>query len=357
MMSYKPIRFKEHRHLWELVKLILPRSNYFISGGSIRDIETNSNINDVDIYFRSERDFDNVNDYLESRSNKSGSLTTNSITNKVKVNGLTKLMIEAGLIDKHTVRPFSHFATAASNESDEIVVYKISETANAVTYSVNYYMYSLVLQLIRRDFGNYEDIYRTFDLNVCKRSLDDYGVQEHYTYSDNIEFADTHGKLYSELNACLLNRIIKYTKKGYNLNINTLIKAIRLILEHREIPSYYSGAHEIKTSTDIIRSFISKIRSETILTPDELRLVINECSNIIEVDSTCGCFVGEKFYWYILDTYGSPDKVPYSEYSDYVFLMYNIYLKHINDTRIKSRMSLNTEVTNKILNNYPEYFI
>lgn len=347
------IKFKEHKHLWELVKLILPRSNYFISGGSIRDIETNSNINDIDIYFRTEQDFNKVNDYLESHSNKPG-LLFQSITNKVKVNGLTKLITEAGLIATH---PFDFNSSSTSNESDEITVYKISETGNAVTYSINFYRLTLVLQLIRRDFGDYEDIYRTFDLNVCKRSLDDYGVQEHHSYSNNIEFADTHGKMYSELNACLLNRIIKYTKKGYNLNINTLIKAIRLILEHREIPSYYSGAHEITTSTDIIRSFISKIRSETILTPDELRLVINECSNIIEVDSTCGCFIGEKLYWYILDTYGSPDKVPYSEYSDYVFLMYNIYLKHINDTRIKSRMSLNTEVTNKILNNYPEYFI
>lgn len=78
------------------------------------------------------------------------------------------------------------------------------DTENAQTYNITDILY--LVQLIKKHFGTIEEIFNTFDLNICKYAITPDGeLLEHPTVNDPIEIIN--------LNSQSFRRVLSYLKR------------------------------------------------------------------------------------------------------------------------------------------------
>lgn len=106
----------------KFLNLSIPNKNWFIAGGSAIKGE---NYNDIDVFFLNEEAYTQARDALTSEP-----------------------IVHNNLVSAH---------------------YKASETETNNAYNLNYS--GTDIQLINRHFGTPEEIFETFDINVCKQAI------------------------------------------------------------------------------------------------------------------------------------------------------------------------------------------
>lgn len=163
---------------------ILVNNNAIIAGGDLTSIILNEGVNDFDIWFSNE------NDYKQAK--KDMNLLYNENT-------------------KHN--SYSKFTTI-----------------NAITYTINNKKYQFISSF-KYTFGNVNTIINQFDFTCVMCGLD--LKNEKLIYNDKF-FRDAKSKtliINKELKspASLLDRIVKYTKKGYRIPKETQRVALRLL--------------------------------------------------------------------------------------------------------------------------------
>lgn len=196
---------------------------FYISGGVLYDIEHGLPSKDIDIYFRTENDFNKALKDLETQEQK---------------------------------------------------VTKVEESRNAVTFHIHCTKKSThslfsnleqvefrVVQLIRRNFGDPSEVLKDFDIPKLRKYLENGELHYATTYED-VFIPDVP----VNIRGGYIRRILRYIGKGENITKEDLFRVLRTYLDTPNLTDYYSGDEECPYLLlfKVIQSFI-----ELELTPSE----------------------------------------------------------------------------------------
>lgn len=190
------MKFKTLKELNTFTKEYLT-GDFYISGGVIYDIYHGLYSKDIDIYFRTEEDFNKALRELELQEPKA-----------VKIKESKNAVTFSAEHERKVFGPFSNFV-----QTD-----------------------SATLQLIRRDFGDPSEVLNHFDIPKLRKYLENGELHEAKTYEDVFipEVIDNVRGGYAR-------RILRYAKKGEPLTKDDLFRALRTYLSTPDLKDYYSG--------------------------------------------------------------------------------------------------------------------
>jgi len=174
--------------------------NFMVLGGAVYDCIACENYNDIDIFFKDEKDFLALNTFFETRS-------------------------------RHVI-----------------------STSNAITYIYNY----VTVQLINRQFGSVESQVSTFDLNKCKVGL--LFQNNVVSYYEDKSFNEKLHIL--KFNETTLDRFLKYKGKepSNKYDLEKLTQSMHELLELEKLCEYYVGLgrHEDVSGKEALMAFIKE---------------------------------------------------------------------------------------------------
>lgn len=124
------------------------------------------------------------------------------------------------------------------------------ETDNAISYN---HISGITVQLIKKHFGTGLDITSNFDLTCSMRWIDSNSntIHENPMYSNKITIKKYH--------ADTLNRVIKYLRKGYELDLESLKIALKEISKLNKLTLYYGNGYKTFKSDDALTRMVSQL--------------------------------------------------------------------------------------------------
>lgn len=171
--------------------------NAIIAGGTLTSVFSSNQIQDIDVFFPNELNFTECNKYL--------------------IDSIKGTKCEWSCI----------------------------KTKNAITYNVNLNGKKLSIQLIKRYFGNPQEIIGMFDFTACQAAFD--AANKSFTFAPTFLKDLCQKKLVVNVNykhpVSMLFRIDKYAKKGFAIDSRELFKVGICI-----------ARLEIKTAKDLIEA-------------------------------------------------------------------------------------------------------
>jgi hypothetical protein len=208
---------------------LLVKYKGFIAGGAILSIFTGKKINDYDLYFLTNED-------------------ANNFTKDLK------------LVDKKT-----DWAKFGNRERINLESYKnkinIFETDNSVTFIHKGQKY----QIINAFYLPMEELFNKYDFTVCMAAYD--VLNEKFLLHDRFLMDATEKRLVfnigTEYPICSLLRVLKYQKKGYNINGLELIK-MSLTIHKLNLENY----GELKKQLQGIDTLFLKELTDTLSSPE-----------------------------------------------------------------------------------------
>lgn len=180
---------------------------WFIAGGACRSVFSGERINDLDIYFKSQEDFDKFND--------------------------------------------KHFKDLKA----------VFDTPNAISYCKN----NRKIQLIKKFYGDPTDVLKRFDLTVCQCAYIPfpYTSQNMFVMSDSfLEHLSLRLLVYNTNGDHPINslyRVVKFLKRGYKVPAVELVK-LALRINNLEINTYRDLKEELEgIDTILLKDFTDSL--------------------------------------------------------------------------------------------------
>lgn len=193
-----------------IVKECLGIDNFFIAGGSVLDLSLHREYKDIDIYFES---FDDLNIARDA---------------------------------------ISHFYDM-SFKSDKAYSYNTSLGE---------------VQLIRRNLGTPEEIFKTFDLNKSQSAVTSSGYIESASFKEELHFN------MDNFSTKIMQRLFKYKDKGIELPESTIRNMFEFLVQNQDeqFTDYYKGIILV-SGLKLISDFIIELRKHGCLS-EYLHIVI-----------------------------------------------------------------------------------
>lgn len=207
---------------------LLIEQNAFIAGGALTSVLTNKNINDFDIYFRTEKECEKTIDYFNHNCNFICIIATDNAVTFKRSNGTVIQLIQA----PHLI-----------NEC-------IYDTISSFDFTINMAAYDLMSDMIITDNNFYKD-------NMARRLV----------FNE-----DTNYPIVS------LHRAIKYIYRGYNLSGYEQVK-IALAINNLKMTDYTDLKYQLQgIDTSIFKPITDKLmeQPETKYNYEEVKRKLNE---------------------------------------------------------------------------------